>query len=178
MIKPDAMRAGHKEAIMTKVRASGFSVLAEEECTLSEAQVNVFYAEHKDADFFGGLVSLMATPVAPEPEEGEEPEVVEPNTLTKLVLEKRGAVTAWRTIIGPTLAEEARETAPGSLRALYGSEEEASANAVHGSKTPNAAMREIDLMFKMELSEAEASMEPELTYAMVKPHAVAAGALP
>ena len=131
------------------------------------------------------LVAFMCTLPPPEPVEGEEePEEPEspppPNTLVKLVLEKRGAVTAWRTLMGPTDAgvnKEGGEAGPppaDCIRTKFASEEDPAANAVHGSKTPAAAIREIDLMFPCVLSEEEAAMASEETYAMVKPHAMAA----
>ena len=179
MIKPDAMAAGHKDAIMTIIADNGFTVLKEEECTLSPADAALLYDEHKEAEFYGALMALMSTEPPPVPEEGEEvdPDAEPPtvNTLTKLVLQKRGAITAWRSLLGPTKPDEARETAPTCIRAVYGSEEDEAANAAHGSKTVAAAIREIDLMFSVPLSESEAAMAPETTYAMIKPHAVAAG---
>ena len=81
-----------------------------------------------------------------------------------LVLEKFGAITAWRLMMGPTSTEAAKDKAPASVRARYGTD--GTQNACHGSDSAASAAREINLWFP----------DPppaEWTLAMVKPHAVA-----
>ncbi|CAM9993678.1 unnamed protein product, partial [Sphacelaria rigidula] len=52
------------------------------------------------------------------------------------------AVTAWRRLAGPTNSTEAKESAPSSLRALYGTD--GTKNAVHGSDSLASAFWEIN----------------------------------
>ena len=46
-------------------------------------------------------------------------------------LDNNGAVKGWREFIGPTNSATAKAEAPGSLRALFGTD--GTKNAVHGS---------------------------------------------
>ena len=74
-IKPDAM--AKKADIMAAIAENGFTVVAQEEATLTKEHAMVFYSEHKEADFFEPLTDHMSS-----------------GPMTKLVLEKRGAVKA------------------------------------------------------------------------------------
>lgn len=62
-----------------------------------------------------------------------------------MVLSGVGAVRRWRALCGPTDPQEARDSAPSSLRALYGTD--SLRNAVHASATVADATREIALLF-------------------------------
>jgi hypothetical protein len=62
-----------------------------------------------------------------------------------LVLERENAVGAWRELAGPTNSVKAKEIAPSSIRALYGTD--GSQNAVHGSDSPISSEREIQIIF-------------------------------
>ena len=100
--------------------------------------------------------------------------------MTKLVLEGRGAVAAWRKLIGPTDPEAAKDPegesyAPECLRAKYGTD--ATNNALHGSQSSAAAVVEEGVLFKAEISAEDAACPTEKTYAMIKPDAVAAGSV-
>jgi len=50
-----------------------------------------------------------------------------------------GIIEEWRELIGPTNVEEAKEKAPESLRAQYGTKE--MFNALHGSDSHEASIR-------------------------------------
>ena len=60
-----------------------------------------------------------------------------------LALYGENAVTKNREIMGAT---DPAKAAPGTIRALFG--ENVGANAVHGSDSPESAMRELNLFFK------------------------------
>lgn len=62
-----------------------------------------------------------------------------------LVLAKPDAIAEWRELLGPTDASRARQEAPHSLRARYGTDQ--TQNALHGSDSYLAAEREIRFMF-------------------------------
>ena len=61
--------------------------------------------------------------------------------IVALVLARVEAIAAWRKLLGPTNSLVAREKAPASLRALYGTD--GTKNAAHGSDSPASAAREI-----------------------------------
>lgn len=61
------------------------------------------------------------------------------------MLEGENAVLAWREFVGPTDPDVAREKAPHSIRAMFGTG--GSHNAIHGSDSIDASKREIALVF-------------------------------
>ena len=128
LIKPDAYGSGKKDDILEKIKEGGFKVLVEQEFILTQEKASEFYKEHAEKPFFKDLITMMS----------DKP-------IYALVLEKENAVAAWRELAGPTNSEKARETAPNSIRALYG--KDGTENAVHGSVSPHSADREIRLLF-------------------------------
>jgi len=56
-----------------------------------------------------------------------------------------GAIGGWRRFIGPTNTQKAKQEAPNSLRALYGTD--ATKNAVHGSDAVESSARERSFFF-------------------------------
>lgn len=119
MIKPDAVENGHIGAILEKINAAGFRIVAMKFTQLSKADAEEFYAIHKERPFFGELVEYMTSgPIVPA------------------ILEKDNAVADFRTLIGATNPAEAAE---GTIRKLYA--KDISANAIHGSDSDeNAAI--------------------------------------
>ncbi|KAJ3311050.1 thioredoxin domain-containing protein 6 [Boothiomyces sp. JEL0838] len=133
LIKPDAYGTGKKDAIIEKITAGGFKIVKGAEVQFSLAQAQEFYKEHQGKPFFDELVNWMSgTPIY------------------AMVLEKEGAIDAWRELAGPTNSVKARDIAPQSIRALYGTD--GSQNAVHGSDSPASAEREIKVVFGDEVS--------------------------
>jgi len=129
MIKPDV--AGNQQAltaIKAQIEGAGLTIEREERCRLSRKQCEAFYAEHKERFFFGDLVKFMSS-----------------GPVVKLELSGPNAVKKWRELIGPTNSEKARSEAPGSVRALFGTDGQR--NAAHGSDAQESAARELQLMF-------------------------------
>ena len=119
MLKPDAVANGHIGAILEKINASGFRIVALKMTQLTKADAEAFYAVHAERPFYGELVSYMT----------EGP-------IVAAILEKENAVEDFRTLIGATNPAEAAE---GTIRQMYA--ESISANAVHGSDSDeNAAI--------------------------------------
>ena len=119
MLKPDAVANGHIGAILEKINASGFRIVALKMTQLTKADAEAFYAVHAERPFYGELVSYMT----------EGP-------IVAAILEKDNAVEDFRTLIGATNPAEAAE---GTIRQMYA--ESISANAVHGSDSnENAAI--------------------------------------
>ena len=119
MIKPDAVENGHIGAILEKISASGFKIVALKLTQMTVADAQEFYGVHAERPFFGELVEFMTR-----------------GPIVAAILEKENAVSDFRTLIGATNPSEAAE---GTIRALYATS--IGENAVHGSDSDeNAAI--------------------------------------
>lgn len=119
MIKPDAVENGHIGAILEKITAAGFKIVALKLTQLSRRDAEAFYAIHSERPFFGELVEFMTR-----------------GPIVAAILEKDNAVEDFRALIGATNPEEAAE---GTIRKLYATS--IGENAVHGSDSDeNAAI--------------------------------------
>ena len=119
MIKPDAVENGHIGAILEKITAAGFKIVALKYTQLSLRDAKEFYAVHKERPFFGELVTFMTR-----------------GPIVAAILEKENAVEDFRVLIGATNPEEAAE---GTIRKLFATS--IGENAVHGSDSnENAAI--------------------------------------
>ena len=118
MIKPDAVENGHIGAILEKITAAGFRIVALK-TQLTQRDAEAFYSVHSERPFFGELVEFMTR-----------------GPIVAAILEKENAVNDFRTLIGATNPAEAAE---GTIRKLYATS--MGENAVHGSDSDeNAAI--------------------------------------
>ncbi len=119
MLKPDAVENGHIGAILEKINASGFRIVALKKTQMTQADAEAFYAVHNERPFFGELVEFMTR-----------------GPIVAAILEKDNAVEDFRTLIGATNPADA---ADGTIRKLYATS--MGENAVHGSDSDeNAAI--------------------------------------
>ena len=119
MIKPDAVEDGHIGAILEKITASGFRIVALKLTQMTVADAQEFYAVHSERPFYGELVEFMSR-----------------GPIVAAILEKENAVEDFRTLIGATNPADAAE---GTIRKLYAAS--IGENAVHGSDSDeNAAI--------------------------------------
>ncbi len=125
MIKPDAVKNGHIGAILDKINAAGFKIVAMKYTHLSKKDAEGFYAVHSERPFYGELVEFMSS-----------------GPIVAAVLEKENAVEDFRVLIGSTNPEEAAE---GTIRKLYATS--IGENAVHGSDSDENAAIESDFHF-------------------------------
>ncbi len=129
ILKPDAVSSGKSGTILAHLEREGFRFAGLKRLRLSVEQAKAFYAVHRDRPFYEGLVWFMT----------EGPVVV-------AVLERKEAVSHLRRVMGAT---DSKKAEAGSIRSLYGTDIER--NAIHGSDSPENAMKEIAFFF----SEAE-----------------------
>lgn len=125
IIKPDAVAAGNSGNIIQRINDAGFRLRAMKALHLTTKQAEGFYAVHRERPFFGGLTEFMSS----------APCVV-------MVLEKDGAVKAWRDLMGATDPAKADK---GTLRKDFGGS--LGENAVHGSDSDENAAIEIAYFF-------------------------------
>ena len=120
MIKPDAYK--HIGKIISAIEREGFVISNIRMTRMRPEDAQQFYAEHqvsnftkfKGKSFYEGLISFMTS-----------------GRVLGLELIADDAIKRWRRLIGPTNCFKAREEAPNSLRALYGTD--GTQNACHGS---------------------------------------------
>ena len=125
IVKPDAFGAGNAGKILAHLEQQGFRLRAARVAHLTQAQAEAFYAVHRERPFFGSLVRFMTSgPCMP------------------MILEKEGAVAAYRQAIGATDPAEAAE---GTVRKLFAESKER--NAVHGSDSDENAAIEAAFFF-------------------------------
>ena len=130
IIKPDAVRAGHIGNIIQRITDNGFRLRAVKMLHMTLREAEGFYAVHRERPFFAGLTEFMSS----------GPCVV-------MVLEKDGAVRAWRDLMGATDPAKADE---GTIRKEFGGS--VGENATHGSDSDENAAIEIAYFFsKLEL---------------------------
>ena len=125
IIKPDAVRAGNTGKIIDRIIAGGFRIRALKMVHQTRAQAEGFYEVHRGKPFFAGLTEFMSS--AP---------------CVLMVLEKDGAVKAWRDLMGAT--DPAKADA-GTIRREFGAS--VGENATHGSDSDENATIEIAYFF-------------------------------
>lgn len=125
IIKPDAVSAGNAGKIIDRIIAGGFRIRAMKMIHQSRTQAEGFYAVHRGKPFYDGLTEFMSS----------APCVV-------LVLEKEGAVKAWRDLMGAT---DPGKADAGTIRKDFGAS--VGENATHGSDSDENAAIEIAYFF-------------------------------
>jgi nucleoside-diphosphate kinase len=126
MIKPEAVENGSSGAILAKIEATGFRIVAMKKTRLSEERAGVFYEVHKERPFYSELVQYMSS-----------------GAIIAAILEKDNAVLDFRALIGST---DPSEAADGTIRKEFA--ESKAKNAVHGSDSDENALIEGNFFFK------------------------------
>lgn len=125
IIKPGAVQKNVIGEIVSRFEKAGLRVIASRMENLTQEQAQGFYAEHEGKPFYQELVEYMTS----------GPVVLQ-------VLEGDNAISKNREIMGATNPAEA---APGTIRAEFA--DSMTANAVHGSDSPESARREVSFFF-------------------------------
>ena len=125
MLKPDSVEKGHIGAILEKINAAGFRIVAMKLTQMSTRDAETFYAIHKERPFYGELVEFMSS-----------------GPIVAAILEKENAVADFRTLIGATNPANAEE---GTIRKAYAAS--IGENAVHGSDSDENAQIEGSFFF-------------------------------
>lgn len=154
IIKPDCL--SKMGSIFDRVTSEGFIICQAKMVQLSPKEASEFYAEHEGKPFFERLISFMTSgPIIAFEVTGEE------------------AVTKWREIIGPTDSAVARQEAPGSIRAQFGTD--TTRNACHGSDSLESSQREAEFFFGAKSRRKNTARFGDCTLGIIKPHAVMEG---
>uniref|UniRef100_A0A3Q2UVT5 Nucleoside diphosphate kinase B n=1 Tax=Haplochromis burtoni TaxID=8153 RepID=A0A3Q2UVT5_HAPBU len=142
LIRPDVARE-NREEILDHIHKSGFIIALQKEVMLSEEQVRQFYCQHVEEDYFPALLQTMTS-----------------GPVLALALARKGAVSHWKTILGPSDINKAKEESPDCLRAQFAVENKP-INQLHGSGSREEAEREISFFFPK-----------QQTVAVIKPDAM------
>lgn len=125
ILKPDAVAAGCAGKILALLEERGFKIRGLKRLRLSPEQARAFYKVHEERPFFPDLMEFMTSgPVIP------------------VALAREDAVAYLREVMGAT---DSTKAAPGTVRALYGTDIQN--NAIHGSDSPQNAALELGFFF-------------------------------
>jgi nucleoside-diphosphate kinase len=125
IVKPDGVRRGLIGEVLRRVEDKGLTIDSMRLMTIDRATAERHYDEHVDKPFFGELVDFITSgPVVVAKISGEQ------------------AITAWRTLMGPT---DPIDAAPGSIRGDFATL--IGENIAHGSDSAASAERELGLFF-------------------------------
>jgi nucleoside-diphosphate kinase len=125
IIKPDGVRRALIGEILRRVEDAGLTIDALRMETIDRATAEEQYGEHRDKPFFAELVDFITGgPVVVAKVTGEN------------------AISLWRELMGPT---DPADAPPGTIRGDFASV--ITENVVHGSDSPESAVRELKLFF-------------------------------
>lgn len=129
LVKPDGFRRGLTGEVIRRIEAKGYTLAALAVVTPTREQLAAHYAEHEGKPFYEPLLEFMSSGPA-----------------AALVIEGEECITGFRSLAGATKPTEA---APGTIRGDLGRKWSGPVdeNIVHGSDSPESAVREIGIWF-------------------------------
>ncbi|KAM6963115.1 nucleoside diphosphate kinase homolog 7 [Aplochiton taeniatus] len=156
LIKPDAV--AKMGDILQKIQDANLIVTKAKMTKLTWSQAVDFYTEHQSKSFFNNLIQFMTS-----------------GPVVAMELMGDGAVSSWRSLLGPTDSGEARKDAPQSVRAHFGTD--GTKNAGHGSDSLASAARELEFFFPSTMGPGPSNTATctDCTCCIIKPHAISEG---
>lgn len=158
LIKPDAIsKAGE---IIEMINKSGFTVTKLRMVMLSRKEAMDFHADHHSRPFYNELIQFITS-----------------GPVIAMEILRDDAICEWKRLLGPANSGQARSDAPGSIRALFGTD--GIRNAAHGSDSFASAAREMELFFPSSggCGPANTAKFTNCTCCIIKPHAISEGLL-
>lgn len=128
MVKPDGVQRNLVGEIVSRFEKKGFQLVGAKLLTVTREMAETHYAEHKERPFFGELVDFITS-----------------GPVFAMVWEGENVISIARTMMGATNPKDAL---PGTIRGDYAAK--LSMNVIHGSDSPESAVREIGIFFKEE----------------------------
>ena len=125
LIKPDVTERRRAGAIIERIEAAGFRILAMKTVRLTKGEAETFYAVHRERPFFATLTEFMAS-----------------GPVVALALEAPDAIRRWRSVMGATDPAKAEG---GTIRKDFATSIDR--NATHGSDAPDTAAFELGYFF-------------------------------
>ena len=128
LVKPDGVQRGLIGAITSRFETRGLKIVGMKFLQMSTELAARHYAVHEGKPFYDGLVQYIVS-----------------GPVVAMVWQGKNAVAAARMTMGVTNPAEA---APGTIRGDFGME--IGRNLVHGSDSPENAVKEVNLFFAPE----------------------------
>lgn len=125
MIKPDGVRKGLVEEIISRIRRAGLNIAAQRRLQLDRELAERLYSVHKGKPFFERLVDHVLS--------GE---------VVVMIVEGENAVSKMRELIGAT---DPAKAAKGTIRGDFASS--VTENIIHAADSPENARREMSIFF-------------------------------
>jgi len=141
ILKPDAVQRRLVGEIVARLERKGFKLVGLKLRRLGRAELERHYEAHREKPFYPSLLEFMAK-----------------GPVVLAVIEGPRAIAVVRKLMGKTFAHEAE---PGTIRGDLGLSGQH--NLIHGSDSPEAARREIEIFFRPEEICAYAMPDEEWT---------------
>lgn len=127
IVKPDGMKK--LGPIFDRIAKEDFYIRNLRMTRFNKAVAKVFYDEHVGMPYFEIFREFIVS-----------------GPIIGMKLKRLDAINHFRSVIGPTNSEEAREVAPESIRAQLGTDNRI--NTIHGADSEASATREAQFFFK------------------------------
>lgn len=125
MVKPDGVQRNLIGEIVARFEKKGFQLVGGKLMIISQELAEEHYGEHKERPFFGELVDFITS-----------------GPVFAMVWQGENVISTARQMMGSTNPKDA---APGTIRGDFGIT--VGKNVIHGSDSPESAVREIGLFF-------------------------------
>jgi nucleoside-diphosphate kinase len=125
MVKPDGVQRNLIGEIVSRFEKKGFRLVGAKLMSISPELAGEHYGEHKERPFFGELVDFITS-----------------GPVFAMVWEGENVISVARQMMGSTNPKDA---APGTIRGDFGIT--VGKNIIHGSDSPESAVREMGLFF-------------------------------
>lgn len=125
ILKPDAVQRGLMGRILSRFEEKGLQIVGAKLMKISQQTAAKHYESHKGKPFYDGLVKFMTS-----------------SPVLVLAVRGNGAIAISRKMMGATFGSKAE---PGTIRGDFGVSN--SFNLIHGSDSPEAAARELEIFF-------------------------------
>ncbi|XP_075763117.1 nucleoside diphosphate kinase homolog 7 isoform X1 [Pelodiscus sinensis] len=156
LVKPDAIpKVGELIDIIIN---AGFTITKAKMMSLSRKEAMDLYLDHQSRPFYNELLQFITSG---------------PTVVMEILGDD--AVSEWQKLLGPANSGVARSEAPGSIRAMFGTD--GIRNAAHGPDSFASAARELELFFPSSggRGPANSAKFTNCTCCIIKPHAINEG---
>ncbi len=131
ILKPEALKHNIVGEVCAMIEARALRIVAAKMTHMQAADVEHFYAVHRERPFFPALIEHMSS-----------------GPVLAMVLEGEDAIANFRTLMGATRPEDAE---PGTIRRehiIESADSRMLLNVVHGSDSLENARMEVSLLFQ------------------------------